>query len=149
MNIETSPKKASLKMNVVQVGGVVAGTMRGEYTMVDYYSNLPLIEARDFAKSKLALKDKFIIKVDSDECLLLRAAALKYLGISGKEMGESLCSRAPLVPLQSSLCSYTILKVGDRYIGISPKQRIGFQYGEVFPEWIKEAGRYSSIQLPE
>ena len=114
------------------------------YNLRDYSNDYPLKDGHSYAKEIMGLTSDYILSVDPIPDAELEAAVSSYLNIEADKLMFKVID-----PLQSSYRNYHLTRLCGKLIAISTRFSFGYKYGVVDPEWVEEAGEFSSIAMPE
>ena len=114
--------------------------------MSEHFDGLPQKHGASVAEYVHGLSsDNYITSVSPVEDENLEKAVMKHLNADGITEGKMVSDKV-INPLHSSLVGYSLVELCGHIVAFS-SFRYGYKYGKVVPEWVEEAGKFSSITL--
>ncbi|TNC80790.1 MAG: hypothetical protein C9356_11750 [Oleiphilus sp.] len=118
-----------------------------EYTMREHFDALPEKHGAKVAEEVHGLDRGFyVIATSPVENAVLDQSVADFLEVDGVTDGQYVFAKV-INPLHSCFLNFRIEEIDGNTLAISTPYSFGWRYGKVIPEWIKEAGKYSSITL--
>jgi hypothetical protein len=134
----------AVRVSISEKGKGETDFFQRSYGLRDYSNDVPVNDGHAYANQIMDLTPGYIVSVDPIPDAELEAAVSSYLNIETDKLINKVID-----PLQSCYRTYSLTRLCGKLIAISTRLRFGYKYGVVDPEWVKEAGKFSSINMPE
>lgn len=134
----------TLRVSIFQKGKGETASFDRAYTLQEDFNTVPVIDGDAHAKENMGLTSDYTVAVRAMPDSELEAAVSHYLSAHADNLFDQVIN-----PLQSCFKNYRLVSLCGKLIAISTPYSFGYRYGVVNPEWVVEAGEFSSITLPK
>lgn len=134
----------TLRVSISQKGKGETSSFERGYSMRDDFDGVAVKDAHSHAQKNMGLTSDYVVAIAPMPDTELEEAVSNYLSTHADSLFDQVVN-----PLQSCFKNYRLVSLCGKLIAISTPYSFGYRYGVVNPEWVEEAGEFSSITLPK
>ncbi|KZX73943.1 hypothetical protein A3715_15550 [Oleiphilus sp. HI0009] len=139
--------KEPIRVSIAAKGKGEIDFFIADYSMKEHFDELPEKHGASVAEEVYGLdRNCYVIATSPVENAVLDKKVAGFLGVDGVTEGQYVIDKV-INPLHGCFRNFRIEEIDGKKLAISKPYSFGWRYGKVIPEWVKEAGEFSSISL--